>query len=667
MPRNVKRRAETLEDTDASADPTGLAPASEYTRWLKSRGVVWSERRVQTTREGVVAGWGCVATAAIKRGEELFRVPRPACLGAVAADADADVVDNEKDSQQRMALVLGEAATSDDWAPFVRKLTPAPCPWLYSEDMQRRLFAGTELEAVLAMKRKALAAEHAALSPSLAQQYPLPEYIRLCGLAASHANPWFGGCIAPFNTTLNYSPEPNVAFAAKGAEEVVGTATRKIRPGEEVRFGGPEGSTPRGSNPSSRPRAPSSPSPLLSPLPSLPPQLTQEYAEATSDFMYKYGFAPGLAAAGEAGVREGGGDAPEPLEEDVVSITVEDLMSSVRGLAATGWGGGTACVGAAGVCAFTGLGVDATMCDGASVRGGSGVGNDVTDPSSIAAGACGAAAACPSDASMRDRIAALVRAGAAEPSPWDGLGHVLTLELSPNGGGTARLVGAAIVLCAGDKEWQRAWEALGAVTGEARLEEGACLEEGLGGAGNGGSGSGEGGSGGGCRSTASADECSGDAIERGKGVSEEGGGGDGRRGGDDVRCGDGASALGGSDDDTAAATLIASLANADDALRASLLELAAAEGGDDGDPWPALLSGALQGQPGTARFPMAWAVATEAVRCRRAALEVGAAAAGLPEAGREVPEGWMLAARLRELERAILESAEEAVATGVLA
>jgi len=242
MPRDRKRRADQLDA--AGADQTD----PEFSRWLKARGVIWSERRVATTNKGVVAGYGCVATVPIKRGEELFRVPRAACLGAVADEADAGVVDNEKDSQSRMALVLAEA--SEDWAPFVKKLTPAPCPWLWPAATQQRLFAGTELAPVLAMKREVLAAEYAALPPAVTQRCSLPRYVELCALAASHMNPWFGGSIVPFNTTLNYSLEPNVAFEPKGTEFVVGIATRKIGAGEE---------------------------------------LTQEYADATSELVYKYG------------------------------------------------------------------------------------------------------------------------------------------------------------------------------------------------------------------------------------------------------------------------------------------------------------------------------------------------------------------------------------------
>ena len=54
-----------------------------------------------------------------------------------------------------------------------------------------------------------------------------------CALVASEANPWFGGSIVPFNWTLNYAREPNVAFESEAAC-VVGRAARAIREGEEV-------------------------------------------------------------------------------------------------------------------------------------------------------------------------------------------------------------------------------------------------------------------------------------------------------------------------------------------------------------------------------------------------------------------------------------------------
>ena len=517
MPRERKRRVDSLEPEELAEE------ADEYSRWLRAHGVVWSGRRLRTTTDGVVAGWGCVATAQIKRGEELVRIPRAACLGAEAAEADADVQDNEKDSQRRMALVLGRASASDEWAPFVRKLTRASCPWLWPEAEQQRLFKGTELGPVLAMKRKALAEEHAALPPDTA--YSLEEYVELCGLAASHLNPWFGGCIAPFNTTLNYSSEPNVGFEPKGADFVVGVALRKISAGEE---------------------------------------LTQEYADATTDLIYKYGFAPRLAPTDCSPIGRGeDGAQPETLEDDVVSISLEELVRCVH----------AACPSLAD--SYAGM-----------TSSSSSVGH------SLALGA--------------DRVTALVRAGAVEPCPWDGLGNQLTLELSPDGGGTARLVGAAIVLCAPEDKWRAA---------AAELET----------------------------LTAAATQVGSDAQSK-------------RSTSEDARVGD---------DDLVAATLLGSLAGVSPEERKALTELAASEGGEDGDPWPSLVTAILAGEKGEKRFPAAWVAAKEAIGRRRAQLEEGARGAGEPN-DCKIEGAWKLASHLRQLERSILTSADEAIVDGLL-
>ena len=39
---------------------------------------------------------------------------------------------------------------------------------------------------------------------------------------------------------------------------------------------------------------------------------------------------------------------------------------------------------------------------------------------------------------LRACTEALLRSGAVEASPWDGLGHILTFELGPDGAGIAR-------------------------------------------------------------------------------------------------------------------------------------------------------------------------------------------------------------------------------------
>ena len=217
-----KRKQRPPPSTEAAGgDPL----AATLARWLKSRGVVWSSARVATTREGVVAGYGCVALQPLRRGEELFRVPRAACLGATSAGADADGTDG--DCPRRLALALLEATA--DWAPFLAMLTPARCPWVWSES-ERRLLDGTELEPVVEAHLRPLGAEHASRPQAVAEACGAERYAELCALAASHANPWWGGCIAPFNTTLNWARRPNVSFEPRGSKWVVGLATRSATP-----------------------------------------------------------------------------------------------------------------------------------------------------------------------------------------------------------------------------------------------------------------------------------------------------------------------------------------------------------------------------------------------------------------------------------------------------
>ena len=87
-----------------------------------------------------------------------------------------------------------------------------------------------ELEPVVEAKLRALAEEHASLPQAVAEACGAERYAELCALAASHANPWWGGCIAPFNTTLNWARRPNVSFEPRGSKWVVGLATRSATP-----------------------------------------------------------------------------------------------------------------------------------------------------------------------------------------------------------------------------------------------------------------------------------------------------------------------------------------------------------------------------------------------------------------------------------------------------
>ncbi|KOO53415.1 n-lysine methyltransferase setd6 [Chrysochromulina tobinii] len=200
--------------------------------WLAAQGVQCHES-VITTRDGVVAGYGCVATRKLKKGELLFRVPRKACFGPRAgAPIDAEA---PGDTQRRFAVrLLKERAlgSASRWHPLLAVLSPAPCPWIWPEGSERFL-DGTELEEVLARKRQRLRCERKkiGLSDDAARSR---EYDAACALVASHLNPWFGGSITPVNATLNYAAAPNVEFEAEGVDTVVARAVRPIAAGEEL-------------------------------------------------------------------------------------------------------------------------------------------------------------------------------------------------------------------------------------------------------------------------------------------------------------------------------------------------------------------------------------------------------------------------------------------------
>eukprot|EP00900_Chrysochromulina_parva_P027796 jgi/Chrpa1/9650/Chrysochromulina_OHIO_Genome00016244-RA len=259
--------------------------------WLAAQGVQCHES-VITTRDGVVAGYGCVATRKLKKGELLFRVPRKACFGPRAgAPIDAEA---PGDTQRRFAVrLLKERAlgSASRWHPLLAVLSPAPCPWIWPEGSERFL-DGTELEEVLARKRQRLRCERKkiGLSDDAARSR---EYDAACALVASHLNPWFGGSITPVNATLNYAAAPNVEFEAEGVDTVVARAVRPIAAGEE---------------------------------------LTQEYCESTAMFLYRYGFVPSAVLGTGGPNADGAGPtagAVRPLADDAVSISSAALLALV--------------------------------------------------------------------------------------------------------------------------------------------------------------------------------------------------------------------------------------------------------------------------------------------------------------------------------------------------
>jgi hypothetical protein len=145
----------------------------EYTHWLASNNVYFASDLVVTTKEGVVAGWGCVAKADIPDGTVLFSVPRGACFRAAAPvgdddnneDASADDEEDDPttiDSQRELAIQLLRCwkNTNDGPAPFLRMLTPHHLPWTWPEGFRQTALMGTELGPVVENKVKRISQEY---------------------------------------------------------------------------------------------------------------------------------------------------------------------------------------------------------------------------------------------------------------------------------------------------------------------------------------------------------------------------------------------------------------------------------------------------------------------------------------------------------------------------
>ena len=201
---------------------------------------------------------------------------------------------------------------------------------------------------------------------------------------------------------------------------------------------------------------------------------------------------------------------------------------------------------------------------------------------------------------LSDRTAVLCLAGAVASSPWDGLTDTYTVELTRDGGGCAKLIGVCLALAADDETWVKAKKA---------AEEAA------------------------------------EGVKQAAAQEEEGE--------DDDESTDGA-------DDAAAAALVAALLDITGEDAVALGELAAAEGGEEGDPWPAILAQAAEESHGASREAMDAAAdaALDAVRRRRAALDdARAPPPAQPPDDDLMQSAWQAAVGLRGVERTILQQA----------
>ena len=512
-----------------------------YAAWLRERGAWWLEADVATSNIGVVAGWGVLARRPLRRGTVLFSIPREACFGAHSKKVGLSP--SGGDTQARLARCLlseRDKGSDSSWAPLLNMLTPALCPVTWPRGTSCYL-DGTELQPVLERKHQRLRTERAASKH--ARRWSATEYASACALAMSHINPWFGGSIVPFNTTLNWSERPNVEFDVDegGAPRVIGRATRDIAVGEE---------------------------------------LTQECAPTTAELIYRYGFAPtidevlgtGEGASSSGLARKGSGQAAAQgcgaRDEDVVSISFEQIVA-----------------------------------------------------------ACGADKMAPVRRGRRRKL--LCAAGALDSSPWDGLDALVTVELQLNGSGLAKLLGACLALCADDSIWAAAEAATLKVAPNAfECEE--CEEA--------------------SDEEASAEEASDEEASAEEASDEEA---SAEEASDEEASDEEASA----DDDQIAAALVSALSSASATVVSALKGIAVTEGGEDADPWPALLDRA----PLHAKIiDRVRAAAKRATHARLDALGSATLPVVAPsDTGRAL--AWDAAMALRRVESGILHGALDAL------
>ena len=212
-------------------------------------------------------------------------------------------------------------------------------------------------------------------------------------------------------------------------------------------------------------------------------------------------------------------------------------------------------------------------------------------------------------------------AGALDACPWDGLDGEVTAEVQRGGEGVGRLLGACYALLAETAPWAAAEAAVAAaapsalkkVAGESPSSDDDGEEE-----------EGE-----------EADEEGDDEHEEGEDEGDE------------------------DDDDLAAAALVSALCGADGRKVAKLQKVAREHGGEEGDPWPALLQAA---KLSSAVVGQVAAAAAAAVEGRRATLLAGGKS--LPRTAPkevELAAAWRAALSLRAVEETLLEQASEAI------
>lgn len=271
----------------------------------------------------------------------------------------------------------------------------------------------------------------------------------------SHANPWFGVSIVPFNTTLNYGTVANVEFdlvdndneddedneeANNDSVMIVGRAIQDIPKGQE---------------------------------------LFQNYGHSIAELVYRCGFAPTITSSSN-----NSDDVGISMEGDVVSIVMEDIVSvaeefyNILMMNADNHGRGGDGVG----------GNYSIKKENYTSQEGQKQNNHCKDDGSKNTNIRTKTRSSTIIPNLSDKIQALKQSGAIDVSPWDGIDE-LTAELckpssntflqgndkgkdSPrlsssehenataDDGGVSKLIGIFLVLLADEEAWERASIAL---------------------------------------------------------------------------------------------------------------------------------------------------------------------------------------------------------------
>lgn len=188
----------------------------EYNQWLQSNNVQVASHLVETTCQGTVAGWGCIATSNINKGTVLFSIPRGACFGIRSSsvgdegglvgiddgsrrengdDDDDDEGEDQTthDTQMEMALRLLHSGRSEGedycWKPFLNMLTyppnGLPWTWLSDEKFRKVILQGTELEEVVENKVERVRLEYEKIRKEQGDlDFSYEDYVNACAVVS---------------------------------------------------------------------------------------------------------------------------------------------------------------------------------------------------------------------------------------------------------------------------------------------------------------------------------------------------------------------------------------------------------------------------------------------------------------------------------------------------